>query len=308
VKPFAVVAQHGADEHRPVAVGLVADRTAIDHARAVGDTKIWGGDLPEKARRVAAPFASATFNYNPAGHPPGPYLTEHFDAHFFSFFDVQEMLDLTPFPCISPKTPVPEVYPEGYTTEPVHIPAMGAHIIPDNVETLDDFETVMIYGNLGSHVHMLEPMFPVSSLRAFQDKGQCFPIPQPARAPWSGWFPRVYCYEEYEHRGLAITLQDFHFYKRYQVVKGQSHARSDASEDSVSTTSSSTSSIDTSDSSIFSFSKSSSYTSSETVSSSISSTSTKTARELFNPTFGLPSDCADLMMGPPGPGPEIPPR
>uniref|UniRef100_A0A7S1VFB6 Uncharacterized protein n=1 Tax=Sexangularia sp. CB-2014 TaxID=1486929 RepID=A0A7S1VFB6_9EUKA len=295
VKPFAVVAQHGADEHRPVAIGITADRTALDHSRAKGTAILFGGNLPEKAQRVATPFSSATFTYNPQGSADSPpvFDAEHFSANFFSFFGLNEVLGQLNQECSSIRAPVPDVFPAGYSTSPVHRVNEGASIIADHLTTDSDFGTTLIYGNLGTHIHRLEVLFPSSSIGAFQDKGRCYPIPQPARAPWSGWFPRVYCYEEYQHNGLAITLQDFYFYKRFQVVKGFDDAASDATDDSVSSTSSS-SSIDTSDSEIFSFRKSSSYSSSDELSGSVESTSTKSTGHRFNPPFGVPTDCAQL--------------
>lgn len=98
------------------------------------------------------------------GHPPGPFLTPHFDLHFYSVGqEAVQAMD-----CMDESKPagLPEGYelpdltiPELGTLVGTCVPSMGMHAIPAaDLEQTGLFEATMIVGYYGGSPIFIEPM------------------------------------------------------------------------------------------------------------------------------------------------------
>ncbi|MGE3525439.1 MAG: hypothetical protein AB7I33_05915, partial [Gemmatimonadales bacterium] len=134
--------------------------------------------MPE-AVRSATGFQSLTMFWEPHGHPPGPYLTPHFDFHF-------NTADVRPIDCAD--TTKPAQLPAGYAlpdmTDPelgtlvgLCVPKMGMHALPQ--AALSDtaiFKAAMLVGYYHGQPVFLEPMI----ARATLLERRSFPLTWPA--------------------------------------------------------------------------------------------------------------------------------
>jgi len=129
--------------------------------------------LPE-AVSGATGFHLLTFFWEAHGHPPGPYLTPHFDFHFYSMtpeaVQAMDCSDLTK----------PEVLPAGYALPDVTIPevgelpglcvpTMGMHsLLASELESEEIFEKTMVLGYYAGRSIFVEPMITRATLMAEQ--------------------------------------------------------------------------------------------------------------------------------------------
>lgn len=125
-----------------------------------------------------------TFFWEPHGHPPGAYLTPHFDFHFYAIsVPVREAID-----CVD--TRKPEVLAAGYALPDVEIPglgmllglcvpSMGMHsALATELESDVVFDGTMVIGYYQAAPIFFEPMI----ARALLARRQSFDLPMPVVA------------------------------------------------------------------------------------------------------------------------------
>ena len=125
--------------------------------------------LPD-AVRSATGFDNLTVFWEAHGHPPGPFLTPHFDFHF----NTATAADLLAIDCAdSTKPPAP---PSGYELPDITIPQlgtlvglcvphMGMHALPSTeVNNATPFEKAMVVGYYHSRPIFMEPMIARATL------------------------------------------------------------------------------------------------------------------------------------------------
>ena len=126
-------------------------------------------ELPEAVRNETG-FHLLTVFWEAHGHPPGPYLTPHFDFHFYSITGEE----LQAIDCVDVSKPA--AIPAGYTLPDVNIPeigdlpglcvpAMGMHSLPtEEMESQSPFEKTLVVGYYGGQSIFMEPMLTQASL------------------------------------------------------------------------------------------------------------------------------------------------
>lgn len=131
-------------------------------------------NLPD-AVAAATGFHVLTVFWEPHGHPPGPYLTPHFDFHFYSMTDEARMA----IDCVD--TSKPSAIPAGYTLPDVNIPeigdlsglcvpTMGMHsLLASELESTEIFEKTMVVGYWNGESIFIEPMITQASLMGRQN-------------------------------------------------------------------------------------------------------------------------------------------
>ena len=138
-----------------------------------------------------------TAYWEPHGHPPGPYLTPHFDFHFYIVsHSTREAID-----CADPKKPTE--LPAGYGLVDVEIPgvgmleglcvpAMGMHaLLASELESDALFDGTMVIGYTdGGAPLFFEPMI----TREMLMRRQSFELPMPtvSGVPEGARYPRRY--------------------------------------------------------------------------------------------------------------------
>ena len=119
--------------------------------------------LPEQARKSLG-IDHFGINWEAHGHPPGPFLTPHFDFHFYSVTGQElEALD-----CADESKP--STLPSGYALPDIDVPGlgmllglcvprMGMHAMPaDEIEADGPFSATMVMGYYGGEAIFFEPM------------------------------------------------------------------------------------------------------------------------------------------------------
>lgn len=122
-----------------------------------------------------------TVYWEPHGHPPGPYLTPHFDFHFYNIAnDTREAID-----CADLTKPAD--VPAGYRFADVEIPgvgmlvglcvpAMGMHaLLASEMESGEIFDGTMVIGYYHGSPILFEPMI----ARHMLMRRQSFDLPMP---------------------------------------------------------------------------------------------------------------------------------
>jgi hypothetical protein len=150
--------------------------------------------LPE-AVRAATGFQVLTVYWEAHGHPPGPYLTPHFDFHFYGI----SRADIEAIDCVDPSKPAQLA--TGYELPDTEIPGlgmllglcvpkMGMHSLPgDELRSTDLFQKTMIVGYYKSNPIFVEPMITRATLMEKRSFSQAIPsvpgMPAGARYPTS---------------------------------------------------------------------------------------------------------------------------
>ena len=144
--------------------------------------------LPAAATKASG-FTELTMYWEPHGHPPGPYLTPHFDFHFY-FVPADEVAKID---CSDPSKPAE--LPEGYSLVDVPlppemakmmgtsklvgicVPQMGMHAVPTaELEAGKLFTGDIIVGYYQDKPLFVEPM--LSKELLMQKKSFEYAIPQ----------------------------------------------------------------------------------------------------------------------------------
>ena len=143
--------------------------------------------MPESVRTQSG-FGDLTVYWEPMGHPPGPYLTPHFDFHFYTIPSAErEAIDCKDE---SKPTAIPANYalpdfdlpPDmaKFTGVPrligLCVPAMGMHSILDTeLKGTEAFRSTMVVGYYKGKPIFIEPM--VSRAMLMEKKSFELPIP-----------------------------------------------------------------------------------------------------------------------------------
>lgn len=157
-------------------VGATVPIASIENAPAELHHMAWP---PEMAARIALPAAVAgstglrdlTVYWEAMGHPPGPYLTPHFDFHFYTIADADRMA----IDCVD--TSKPTALPDGYALPDITlppdmakaigvgmlpglcVPQMGMHaLLSTEMESATTFRGTMVVGYRKGEPIFVEPM------------------------------------------------------------------------------------------------------------------------------------------------------
>lgn len=155
---------------------------AAPHDMAMAWPPVMGAAVAMPAEVVAAAGVDhLTVYWEAHGHPPGPYLTPHFDFHFYNVSTaVREAIDCS-------DTTKPAALPEGYGMVDVEIPgigmlvglcvpSMGMHaLLESELASENLFSGTMVVGYDRGTPLFFEPMI----TRDLLTKRQSFDLPMP---------------------------------------------------------------------------------------------------------------------------------
>ena len=172
-------------EEQPVEIGVEFTPGALeelpDHEEGEAHPH-WDIPFHLKVKDVT-PFDHLNVNWNPEGHPPVFFGTQHFDIHFYMTSESERMA----IPEWSPSTDVlfntypPAGYmPANYSTPPGAVgaeAAMGKHWLPPPPSFLP-FSHVMILGSYNGHFNFIEPMVTLNYLQSGQSVSRDYSQPQ----------------------------------------------------------------------------------------------------------------------------------
>ena len=148
--------------------------------------------LPDHVRGATG-FDNLTFFWEPHGHPPGPFLTPHFDFHF----NTSSAADLKAMDCADSTKPA--ALPVGYelldatipqlgTLIGLCVPGMGMHALPSAVVNGPAvFDKAMVVGYYHGRSMFVEPM--ISRATLLERHGFDLPIADVPARPSASRFP-----------------------------------------------------------------------------------------------------------------------
>lgn len=156
--------------------------------------------LPEPAQHQTGLTQLMMF-WESAGHPPGPYLTPHFDFHFYTVSPEE----VSAIDCADASKP--SVLPTAYSLPDVTlpppmakmfgvntliglcVPRMGMHsLLTDELESANTFRGSMVIGYYHGKPIFVEPML----TRAMLTEKRSFELPIPSIPGMSGAYPRAF--------------------------------------------------------------------------------------------------------------------
>lgn len=161
---------------RVVSFGATVPLAAIEAAPAEAEM-VWP-PVAAAALPLGEPVASATgfrsmtIYWEAHGHPPGAYLTPHFDFHFYT----APAARIAAIDCVD--TTKPTALPAGYVLSDIEIPGigvltgtcvpkMGMHALPESASAATTpFEHAMVVGYDKGDPIFLEPMVSRAALMA----------------------------------------------------------------------------------------------------------------------------------------------
>jgi hypothetical protein len=169
--------------------------------------------LPPAAQQAAG-FTHLTIFWEAMGHPPGPYLTPHFDFHFYTISQEQrnamDCADLSK----------PQTLPTGYSLPDVAlppplvsmigtstlvglcVPQMGMHsLLTTELESTNLFRGTMVVGYYQGNPIFVEPMI----TKAMLLEKQPFDLAMPAVPGMTGSRPRAFR-AEYDQQQQAYRF------------------------------------------------------------------------------------------------------
>jgi len=192
-----------------VEVGATIPMASIENAPAV-DQMVWPPataavvDIPASARRQSG-FTNLTIYWEAMGHPPGPYMTPHFDFHFNTIANAERsaidckdearpaaladgyaLPDIPLPPDMAKMTGVP-------TLVGICVPQMGMHsLLRAEMESKEPFRGSMVIGYYHAKPIFIEPML----TRAMLMEKKSFDLPIPT-VPGLGAHPTKF-HAEYD--------------------------------------------------------------------------------------------------------------
>ena len=182
-------------------VGATVPIASIENAPA-DDPMVWPPvavavvDIPEVARAQSG-FTHLTMYWEAHGHPPGPYMTPHFDFHFYSIASSERTAigceanarpAAIPAAYALPDIPLPPDMAKmmgADTLVGLCVPQMGMHaLLASEMESAEPFRGTMVIGyNQGSPI-FIEPMLTKAMLMERQSFDLAIPeIPGMAAHP-----------------------------------------------------------------------------------------------------------------------------
>lgn len=145
-------------------------------------------DVPESARQQGG-LTELTIYWEGMGHPPGPYMTPHFDFHFYTIAateqDAIDCADLTKPASLAPGYVLPDVtLPPDMakmtgvaTLVGLCVPKMGMHsLLATEMESKETFRGSMVIGYYHGKPVFIEPM--VSKAMLMEKKSFDLAIPE----------------------------------------------------------------------------------------------------------------------------------
>ncbi len=169
--------------------------------------------MPESGQQQAG-LAEVTVFWEAHGHPPGPYLTPHFDFHFYTITPAERAA----IDCIDETKP--SVLPAGYSLPDVTLPPplaemagestliglcvaqMGMHsLLTSELESTDTFRGSMVIGYYHGTPIFIEPML----TRELLLERRSFDLPIPSIPGMAGGYPRAF------HAEYDAQQQLYHF-------------------------------------------------------------------------------------------------
>lgn len=188
-----------------VAVGLTVPIASVENAPA-DQPMAWPPpmiarlSLPEVARPQAG-LTELTAFWEAHGHPPGPYLTPHFDFHFYTI----PAAERAAIDCADKTRP--SNLPAGYTMPDVVFPAEMAELVGENpliglcvaqmgmhslltseLQSTEQFRGGMVIGYYHGKPIFIEPMLS----RALLMERRSFELPIPSIPGMTGAYPRTF--------------------------------------------------------------------------------------------------------------------
>lgn len=206
-----------------VAVGLTVPIASIENA-PVDQPMVWPPpmiatlSMPEAARSQAG-LTELTAFWEAHGHPPGPYLTPHFDFHFFTIPTAERSaIDCTD------KTK-PSSLPAGYSMPDVVLPPplaelaggnpliglcvaqMGMHsLLTSELESTETFRGSMVIGYYHGKPIFIEPMLSQALLL----EKRSFELPIPSIPGMMRAYPRTFRAEyDAQQQAYRFVFSDF---------------------------------------------------------------------------------------------------
>ncbi len=205
-----------------VEVGVMVPLAAIENAPA-DEQMAWPPvpsavlQLPDSSQRQSG-LAHFTFLWEPMGHPPAPFMTPHFDFHFYlipvserSSIDCSDLSKPAALPAgyVLPDMalPPPLVKLTGVATlVGVCVPQMGMHsLVATEMEGQTTFRGTMVIGYYGGKPIFIEPMLS----RAMLLEKRSFDLPIPVIPGLGSPYPRVF-HAEYDaqHNAYRFVFSD----------------------------------------------------------------------------------------------------
>lgn len=154
-------------------------------------------DFPEAATKQGG-VHQLTFYWEADGHPPGPFMTPHFDFHFTTVpasevaaMDCKDVSKPSALPAgyALPDEPLPPDMAKMTgvpTLVGICVPLMGMHaILTSEIERKDAFDGTMVIGYYKGKVVFIEPMI----AKAMLMKQQSFDLPIPEMPGFTATHP-----------------------------------------------------------------------------------------------------------------------
>lgn len=164
--------------------------------------------------RAATGVEELTFYWEPMGHPPGPFLTPHFDFHFYVIPEAERRA----IDCNNERKP--ESLPAGYSLPDANIPgigllkglcvpSMGMHSLLDaDAQGTKPFKATLVMGFYNGKPIFFEPMIARATL--LEKKTFSLRIPSPSGLPANAHYPRHFkaTYDE-SSKGYIFEFRGF---------------------------------------------------------------------------------------------------
>ena len=176
------------------------ENAPADHAMSWPPAPLVAVPLPAAAQ-TASGLTHMTVFWEPMGHPPGPYLTPHFDFHFYTISSEQR----TAMDCADLSKPA--ALPAGYELPDVElpppmaemvgtsklvglcVPQMGMHsLLASELASTDIFRGTMVIGYYKGQPVFIEPMI----TRTMLLEGKAFDLPIPVIPGLAGNAPKTF--------------------------------------------------------------------------------------------------------------------
>jgi hypothetical protein len=204
----------------PLSFGATVPIGAIENAPADAPM-VWppvaAATIPVPAELTkATAIETVTVFWEPHGHPPGPYLTPHFDFHFNTLSEAG--LDAIDCADVAKPATLPAAYAMADIEAPppigklvgLCVPKMGMHSMPDaELQAGKVFEKTMIVGYYKTKPIFIEPMITRATLLARQSFTIAVPdVPdKPAHARYPTQFRADYDEQTQAYRLVFSALR-----------------------------------------------------------------------------------------------------
>lgn len=169
--------------------------------------------LPEEIRKASG-VDHLTFYWEPMGHPPTPFLTPHFDFHFY----VVDNASRQAMDCKNEKKP--ESLAAGYALRDADIPGigklvglcvprMGMHSLPEaDMNATTPFKSTLVLGYYNGKPIFFEPMIARATL--LEKKNFSLRVPAPDGIPANVHYPRRFkARYDQSRQGYRFQFTDF---------------------------------------------------------------------------------------------------